>query len=115
MSPYKSFGRALLVMLAAGMSSQAFAQLKAIELAVEARADSAVLPSGPSSTLVVTPCTGCKPLALPASERSRYFVGQELVSLTEFRRQMATRPTAMLVIFYRKETNELSRVVASAP
>jgi hypothetical protein len=108
-------GRALLAAAVVGTSSPALAQLKAIELSVESRADSAVLPSGPSSTLVVTPCPGCKQLSLPASERSRYFVGHELVSLTEFKRRLADRPTAMLVIFYLKDSRELSRVVASAP
>ena len=115
MSHYRRLTRALIAALAIGMSCPLFAQLKAIELAVETRVNSTVLPSGPSSTLVVTPCAGCKPLALPASERSRYFLGRESVSLTEFKRQLTNRPNAMLVIFYRKETNELSRVVASAP
>lgn len=101
--------------LATGATLQASAQLRAFELAVEAPANTAVLPSGPASTLVVTPCTGCKPLSLPASARSRYFVGNEQVTLTELKRQLATRPKAMLLIFYRKESRELSRVVASAP
>jgi hypothetical protein len=96
-------------------STALFAQLKAVELAVETRADATVLPSGPASTLVVTPCTGCQQLSLPASERSRYFVGHELVSLTEFKRRLESRPTAMLVVFYLKESHELSRIVASAP
>jgi hypothetical protein len=112
---WTGLGSALLASLAIGAASPVLAQLKAIELAVEARADAAVLPSGPASTLVVTPCTGCNQLSLPASERSRYFVGQELVSLSEFKRRLANRPTAMLVIFYLKESHELSRIVASAP
>lgn len=108
-------GRASIAALAIVLSYQAVAQLKAIELAVETRADATVLPSGPSSTLIVTPCSGCKPLSLPASARTRYFVGKEPLSLPEFKRRLAIRPTAMLVVFYLKESKELSRIVASAP
>ena len=111
----RNLERTLIVALAIAASANAVAQLKAIELAVETRADSAVLPSGPSSTLVVTPCTGCQQLSLPASDRSRYFVGPEQVSLTELKRRLANRPSAMLVIFYFKDSRELSRVVASTP
>jgi hypothetical protein len=96
-------------------SFDASAQLKAIELAVETPANTTVLPSGPASTLVVTPCVGCKPLSLPASARSRYFIGNEQVTLAELKKQLANRPKAMLLILYRKDSRELSRVIASAP
>ena len=104
----------LLAMLASSGAPPASAQLEAIELAIETRADAAVLPSGPSSTLVVTPCAGCKPLSLPASARSRYFIGKEPVSLEELKRRVEGRPATLLVIFYRKDSRELSRVIASA-
>jgi hypothetical protein len=90
-------------------------ELKAIELSVETRADAALLPSGPGSSLVVTPCAGCAPLSLPSTSSTRYFIGRELVTLAELKQRLASRPTAMLVILYRKESRELSRVIASAP
>jgi hypothetical protein len=52
---------------------------------------------------------------LPASARSRYFVGTEQVTLAELKRQLMNRPSAMLLILYRKDSRELSRVIASAP
>lgn len=107
--------RLAFVLLALGASLNATAQLKAVELAVETPASTALLPSGPASMLVVTPCTGCKPLSLPASARSRYYIGKEQVTLTELKKQLLNRPSAMLLILYRKDSRELSRVIASAP
>ncbi len=90
------------------------AELKVIEQAIETRADAAVLPSGPLSALVITPCTGCPPLSLASSARSRYFLGREQVSLDTLKQRLVNRPTTMLLITYRKDTRELTRIIANA-
>jgi hypothetical protein len=111
-SPKSVVLAAILAGFAANLSA---AEMKAIELAVETHANAALLPSGPASSLVVTPCKGCSPLTLPATANTRYFVGRELVSLEELKRRLAGRPTAMLTVLYLKDSRELSRVIASAP
>lgn len=90
------------------------AGLRVIELAIETGADATVLPSGPLSSLVVTPCGGCPPLSLPTTAQSRYFIGEQEVSLEDLKRRVAGQPTTMLVILYRKDSRELTRVIASA-
>lgn len=106
--------KAACVVLALMGSLQIRAELRMVELAIETSLDRTVLPSGPNSTLVVTPCGGCEAMALPATARSRYFLGREQVSLTEFKRRLETRPKAMLVVLYRKDSREISRIIARA-
>lgn len=110
-----SLRRLLGVLLVAGFAvpRAAPAQFKIIEHAVETRADSATLPTGPGSALLVTPCAGCPLLRLPATAGSQYFIGREPVTLEAFRKQLASRPTAMLTVFYRRESRELTRAVVT--
>lgn len=84
-----------------------------VELAVEVAKDALVLPSGPGSTLVVTPCTGCRPLSLMASATTLYSIGGTEVSLAELRTWLRHQRDADFVILYARDTRTLTRVLAS--
>jgi hypothetical protein len=112
--PHTTIELVILAVLFISAAPHATADLKVIELAIETRADTAVLPSGPASSLVVTPCTGCPPLSLASSARSRYFLGREQVSLDALKQRLASQPATMLLITYRKDTREITRIVATA-
>jgi hypothetical protein len=88
-------------------------QLKAVELAIEASAESVLLPSDAPGNLIVTACAKCNPVSLLATSRSQYFIGRSQVQLADLRREMAARPGATVVVFYDGKTRELTRVVAS--
>lgn len=107
--------RVLWAALACLAASVANAELRATHDSVEAHAADLVLPSGPLSTLVVTPCRGCSPLSLLATGRTQYLVGRQQVTLEELRREVGRRPDAIVVVIWDRQTRELYRVRASAP
>jgi hypothetical protein len=100
----------ILALLATGAAGAA---IEIIELAIETTAGAVVLPSEPPSSLVVTPCSGCKPLLVPTSARSQYFIDKEPVQLAELKSRLAGRPEAFILIIYDKKTGELRRLRAS--
>lgn len=104
----------LLLALAAAFAGPAVAQLRVVELAVESTGAGVVLPSGPGSTLVLTPCTGCSPMSLSATPATRYAIGGVPVSLPELRRWLRTHRNADVVVLYTRDSNTLTRVLASA-
>jgi hypothetical protein len=111
----KTFHAARIAMSALGLLAMgaATAAIEIIELAIETTAAAVVLPSEPPSSLVVTPCSGCKPLLVPTSVRSQYFIDKEPVELAELKRQLAGRPDAFVLVIYDRKTGELRRLRAS--
>jgi hypothetical protein len=109
-----SLGKRSLVaaLVASGMAALAFADIRVIEESVETTADFVVLPSDPPSSLVVTPCRSCKPLLVPTSVRSKYFIEKEEVQLAELKRELASRPKAFVHVVFDKKTGELRRLEA---
>jgi hypothetical protein len=107
--------RMALPALALAFAGAASAEIQIVEHAVEATFGVVVLPSAPPSSLVVTPCSGCKPLLVPTSARSRYYIGKEPVELAELKRRLAGHPDAFILIIYDKKTGELRRLRASLP
>nr|PZN79861.1 MAG: hypothetical protein DIU56_05115 [Pseudomonadota bacterium] len=101
--------------LAALSSVRAHAQFRVMinaEEGIETSASSVVLPSSTEGSLLVTPCTGCAPLTLRASAQTRYFVGDNPVTLGELRAMLATAGDVQLVVTYDRETRALNRVIA---
>jgi hypothetical protein len=80
---------------------------------IEATSGSVVLPSGPSSALVVTPCTGCPPRSVTATATTTYFLKQQEVSLAQLTAALAGKPDVYVSIFQSTRTGELTRVVAA--
>lgn len=89
-------------------------EMRIVELAVETTRDAVVLPSGPASALVVTPCTGCRPLSLTAAATTHYSIDGSEVSLAELRNWLRQQREADIVIFYARGTRALTRVLATA-
>jgi hypothetical protein len=89
-------------------------QVHAVELAIEAPADGLILPASAPGNVVVTRCTGCAPVSVLATARSRYFVGKVQVSLDELRRVVSGQPNASVVVLYDGKSRELTRILASA-
>lgn len=96
---------------AAGAARSSVAKI--VELAIETTRDEVVLPSGPASTLVVTPCRGCRPLALTASATTHYSIDGGKVSLAELRKWLGRQREADIVVLYTRGTRALTRVLAS--
>jgi hypothetical protein len=107
-----SFHRVRFALAALAFATVAAAEIQIIEDSVETTAEHVVLPSEPPSSLVVTPCRGCKPLLIPTSTRSQYFVDREPVGLTELKRALAARPKAFVHVVYDRKSGELRRVEA---
>lgn len=79
---------------------------------IEATSGSVVLPSGPGSTLVVTPCVGCAPKSVAATAKTTYFLKEKEVSLLQLKAAVAGKPDVYISVFQSTRTGELTRVVA---
>jgi hypothetical protein len=108
----KQYAGWILGLIAALATGAALAEIEILEDAIQTTASAVVLPSAPPSSLVVTPCSGCKPLSVLTSVRAQYFIDKEPVELGELRTRLATRPDAPLVIIYDRNTRELRRLRA---
>ena len=86
--------------------------LRAIELSVEATAGSLVIPSGANGSLLVTPCSGCAPLALQSDARSQYLLAEKPVAVATWRAAALAKPQSPVVVLYTKEGHRLTRVMA---
>src|SRR5262245_45405749 len=75
-----------------------------VETAVEADARSVVLPSGPSSTLLMSTCAGCASKPFPASARTTYYIGRTLVTLEALKAAVANNPNIILTVSYVEKT-----------
>src|SRR4051794_1554457 len=67
------------------------------EEAIEAGSAAVVLPSGPGSALVVTPCIGCKPVLARANAATTYFLHKRQVSLAELKAALTGKTVAVTV------------------
>ena len=83
-----------------------------IEEAIEAGSMALVLPSGPGSALVVTPCTGCKPILARATAATTYFLHKRQVSLAEFKAALSGK-TVAVTVFRSTKDGALTRVIAN--
>jgi len=80
---------------------------------IEATSGSVVLPSGASSTLVVTPCGGCPPRSIAATAATTYYLDGQQISLDQLRAALAGKPNVYLSLFQSTRTGELMRIVAA--
>jgi hypothetical protein len=92
-------------------------RVHAVELAIETQADELLLPGSAPGNVVVTRCTvsGCAPVTLLATDRSRFFLGKSQISLEALRRELAGRPAAGVVVLYDGKSREVMRILTSAP
>lgn len=79
---------------------------------IEATSGTVVLPSGPGSTLVVTPCAGCPPKSVTATATSTYFLKHQEVPLAQLRAALAGKTDVYVSVFQSTQTGALTRVVA---
>ena len=86
--------------------------LRAVELSVEATAGSVVVPSDTAGTLLVTPCSGCAPLALQSDLHSQYLLGDKPVAPNVWHAAALTKPQSPVVVLYVKDGHKLTRVLA---
>lgn len=103
------------LLLTGALALPALGSGKVLELGHEASLDMVRLPDSNSSELTLQRCATCKVLRLRASAETRYQVGQQRLSLADFKQYVATNPVSGLVVMQLKGTNQLSRVVASGP
>ncbi len=110
------------IVLAAALAftgGPALAAMTNIENAYEATAQQVSLPSVATGPLVVTGCTGCKPVVLRVTEATQYLVGGgkgEAVSLAQMRDTLRAPGASqrLLTVFYRLADNVVTRVVLGA-
>ena len=81
------------------------------EQATEASSSTVTLPSGPGSTLVVTPCPGCAPISFRATSTTTYFLRKQKVTLGELKTAIGGHSVAVTV-FSSVKTHELTRIIA---
>ena len=86
--------------------------LRAVELSVEATAGSIVVPSAAGGTLLVTPCSGCAPLALQSDAHSQYLLGDAPVAPNIWHAAALAKPQSAVVVLYIKDGHKLTRVLA---
>jgi hypothetical protein len=106
---------ALLLLSWPGIGPASTSGLRAIEQAIEARAEQVLLPSGPLSSLTVTPCMGCPPRSFLATAGTLYIVNGEQSTLEALRRVLVANPLTAVAVFYDTDRRELTRVVVRAP
>lgn len=117
----KPLGQATIAALLLAACSASFAaetkprarpmQIKVIEQAIEAPASAIALPSGGVGLITLTPCAGCKPVSVMAGGRSRYVFNGNEVTADVMRRALAANPQSAAVLLYRKNGNELTRLM----
>lgn len=91
------------------------APIHALEQALETRSGALLLPGGGIGTLTVTPCTGCRPLALLAGSATGWMIGERSVGFAELSRVLAAGPRVPVLVFYRGSDLALLRLVVRAP
>lgn len=95
----------VLVTAAAG----AQAPLRTVEECLETGTDLVALPGAAGGTLAATGCRGCETLRLKFDQRTRYFIGKELVPYARLR-EAASKGTVRLYVFYRPNDKTLTRL-----
>ncbi len=96
-------------------SMASVARSQVLELSHEASADSLRLPVSVDGELSVQGCATCKVLRLRASAATRYTLGKQDVTLTEFAKYIERHPTVVLSVMHRKGSLELTRIVIPVP
>jgi len=106
---------AISAVLLASFATASFAAKNFVsaEHAVETSSDAVVLPSGPDSALVVTPCAGCAPVSIPATAKSVYLLKNTPVTLAEFKLALTGKRDIMMTVLRSTKTGELTRIIAS--
>lgn len=85
------------------------APLGTIEECLETGTDLVALPGAASGTLSATGCRGCETLRLKFDQRTRYYIGKELVPYARLR-EAASKGTVRLYVFYRPNDKTLTRL-----
>jgi hypothetical protein len=81
------------------------------EQAVESSTALVVLPRSVPSEISVTSCAECKASVLKVTEKSRFFVGKQQVSLGQLRDFVSRSPTTGLYVFFEAPSSSITRVV----
>jgi hypothetical protein len=100
---------------ALGLAGAAQAQkpdFEILEHAVEILSGKVTLPSTPESGLVMPRCWDCPPKSYETNAETRYFLGDQEVSLGEFRAAVAPRVDTFLTVKYALKTGVVLRVTA---
>ncbi|GIK34365.1 MAG: hypothetical protein BroJett010_09240 [Gammaproteobacteria bacterium] len=94
----------------------AMAGMKNIENAYEVTAQQVSLPAVATGQLVVTSCSGCKPVTLRVTEATQFLAAGTAVSLEQMREALHGPGAGkrLLTVFYRLDNNVVTRVVLSA-
>ncbi|MBT8442260.1 MAG: hypothetical protein KJO76_07735 [Gammaproteobacteria bacterium] len=94
----------------------AMAALDILELAIEADVSNTKFPSGTAGQVAVRQCTGCEPQVWRVHAATSYHIGMRTrpVALDELRAAAASGQHEMVYVFYKPDTDEVTRVVLSA-
>lgn len=97
-------------------SGSAIAALDIMEQAVEADVSDTKFPSHSAGQVVVRECTGCEPQVWRVNAATSYHIGMRTqpVALAELRAAAASGQHEMVYVFYKPDTDEVTRVVLSA-
>jgi hypothetical protein len=106
------FKKALIVAVAlSGLAPAAWSQSgRILYTGIESSTAYITAPSSASGTWSITPCTGCRMLHLHLDSSSRFFVGDDQVSLQTLRKY-AARGRNHFDVFYETDTQRVTRLV----
>lgn len=103
------------LLLSSALSVPSMGAIKVRELSYETSPAMVTLPTAVNGELALQTCATCRALRLRASDETRYQINRRSVTLAEMKQFIARHNPNNMVVMQRKGTNELSRIVISAP
>jgi hypothetical protein len=111
----KSFYTVAAAVLLGALSLATNAGPRVVELTYEAAPSMIRMPESNLGELTLQSCDTCKATRLRANASTRYFLGDDEVSLAEMTQYLARNPNLNMAVMRLKDTSVLSRVVAFVP
>lgn len=84
--------------------------MNSVEEGLESEARLTMLPAGGIGTLVARSCTTCEEISLTLSAVAEFRVAGEPVTFRDFQDAATRNPSAMLMVFYRIEDRQVTRL-----
>lgn len=86
-------------------------QPRSAEQAVESSTALVTLPGAVPATISVTGCAECKAVLLRVTDKTRFFVGKQAVSLKQLRQFISGSATVGLYVFFESTSRTVTRIV----
>jgi hypothetical protein len=107
--------KTLAALAALALAGTAHAQhyMKSVEEGLESEAKLTMLPAGGIGTLVARSCMACEEMSMTLSAMAELRVNGQRVTFEQFQDAAIRNPGAMLMVFYRIEDRQVTRLSLS--